>query len=153
MNPENKTEEKKSFSISTLLRKLFEDFKKGIIQNYNILLLISVIFGILLYFRSFIYLDQISLNNKGVAKIIGGANEQNMMMSPNVNNGGKNGAPKKGKSIFSGGLGIMYWLAKNILLFYLLLIFITAIPSVPIILYITVLYFVMTSMFSKLNNI
>jgi hypothetical protein len=144
----NKNEKQtKPISISNILKKLFNDFKTGVVKNYKVLILISFVFAILLCLKSSSCLDKVNnFSNKSIKQIIGGANENNGLMNNNT-------SKKKGKTIFSGGLGIMYSIAKNILLFYLLLIFITAIPSVPIILYITVLYFIMTGMFSKLNDI
>jgi len=45
------------------------------------------------------------------------------------------------------------WVIKNITLLYIFLIFLVAIPTVPAILYITLFYFIMTGVLSKLSNV
>ncbi len=69
-----------------------------------------------------------------------------------------NGSDKKKSFIskyspLSGGINIMYWIAKNIILLYLFLIFLTLIPSVPIVLYITVFYFIMSGLLGRITDI
>ena len=68
---------------------------------------------------------------------------------------GNNGGKKKSMSLnpISGGVNVMMWLVKNILLLYLFLLFITLVPSIPIILYITVFYFIMTGLVGKINSV
>ena len=156
-----KTEENKSF-----FEKLLDDFKKSIKENYKILILISIIGLLIIY----INIPKELYNNKTKNILCGGDMKTNMMKSSatsptlaksvgstGTSNGGKVNEGGKKKSIslnpISGGVDVMMWLVKNILLFYLFLLFITLIPSVPIILYITVFYFIMTGLVGKINSV
>jgi hypothetical protein len=63
---------------------------------------------------------------------------------------------KKSKLSFSpmtSGVNMMWWATKNILLFYLFLLFITVVPSLPIIAYITVFYFIISSLIGRIQTL
>jgi hypothetical protein len=146
---EIKKEEKDTRSI---LRKLYDEFKTGLAKNYKVLILITIVTLLILYL---IYPSK-NMNRN----IVGGGPQENMAMGQmNKGNGGAGNGEGKKKSFISkfsplsGGISIMSWVAQNILLLYLLLIFIVAIPSVPILLYITVFYFIMSGLFGKLYTI
>ena len=69
--------------------------------------------------------------------------------------GGDSGK-KKSKLSFSpmtSGVNMMWWATKNILLFYLFLLFITVVPSLPIIAYITVFYFIISSLIGRIQTL
>ena len=110
-----------------------------------------------------IYPNVCNIKNINRNNIVGGGPRENIAMDQMAqeqrNMGNGNAGEGKKKSFIgrfapiSGGISIMTWVAKNILLLYLVLIFIAAIPSVPILLYITVFYFIMSGMFGKLYTI
>ena len=135
--------EKESF-----LRRLYNEFKIGVKKNYKILILITIVALIIIYLN----IPEKIYNNV----MIGGDNGN----GEGKGNGGNGGNEKKKKSSFaskfsplSGGINIMYWIAQNIILFYLFLIFLVLIPSVPIVLYITVFYFIMSSLLGRISDV
>ena len=135
--------EKESF-----LRRLYNEFKIGLKKNYKILILITIVALIIIYLN----IPEKIYNNV----MIGGDNGNGEVKG----NGGNGGNEKKKKSSFaskfsplSGGINIMYWIAQNIILFYLFLIFLVLIPSVPIVLYITVFYFIMSSLLGRISDV
>ena len=154
---ENKTEEKEN---KTFFEKLWDDFKKGVKENYKTLILISIVGFLIIY---------INIPNDELCSIkMKGGNNTNMgkSMMPSASagdspqagpKGGPEGSNKKKSSMklnpLSGGINIMTWCVKNIVLFYLFLLFIVLIPSVPIVLYITVFYFIMVGLVGKLNSV
>ena len=152
----NKDDNEKS-----VIRKLYDEFKIGVNKNYKVLILISLVTLLILYM---IYPNVCNINAKNTKNttksIVGGGRNNNMMMEhgPGGENGNMESGGKKksfiGKfSPLTGGISIMSWIAKNVILLYLVLIFMVAIPSVPVLLYITVFYFIMTGMFGKLYTI
>ena len=136
----------------SFLRKLYNEFKIGVKKNYKVLILISIVALIIIYLN---IPQQISSN-----VMVGGDTGNS---GGNGENGGNkeakgNGSNKKKSfmskySPLSGGINIMYWIAQNIILFYLFLIFLTLIPSVPIVLYITLFYFIMTGLLGRITDI
>lgn len=140
---ENQIKEKENKSF---LKKLLNDFKKGVKENYKILILISIVAFLIIY---------INIPNELCNIKMKGGNNMNMPSGESS----KGGMESKKKSSFmkfnpmSGGINIMTWCIKNILLFYLFLLFITLIPSVPIVLYITVFYFIMRGLVGKINSV
>jgi len=150
---ENKTEKKENKSF---FNKLLDDFKKGFKENYKTLILISIVGFLIIY----IHRPNDELCN---IKMKGGDMRMNLgksAMSSAASESAKGGMEgNKKKSSFmklnplSGGINIMTWCVKNIVLFYLFLIFIVLIPSVPIVLYITVFYFIMVGLVGKLNTV
>ena len=146
---ENKTEterENKSF-----FEKLLDDFKKGVNENYKTLILISIVGFLIIYINRPTELCNVKMN--------GGDMRMTMAKSMMPSASGKGGMEDKKKTSFmkfnpmSGGINIMTWCVKNIVLFYLFLLFIVLIPSVPIVLYITVFYFIMVGLVGKLNSV
>ena len=79
----------------------------------------------------------------------GGENEGNM----NEEKKKKKGVLGRMASPLDGANSVMWWVIKNITLLYIFLIFLVAIPTVPAILYITLFYFIMTGVLSKLSNV
>lgn len=72
--------------------------------------------------------------------------------------GGEGGKKKRGFSTGWGspldsGVNVMWWITKNILLFYVFLLFITVVPSLPIILYITIFYFIISGLIGKIQTL
>jgi hypothetical protein len=141
----------------SIIRKLYDEFKIGVNKNYKVLILITIVTLLILYM---IYPNACNIKGINRNNIIGGGPRENISMlqeQGNMGNGNVGEGKKKsfiGKfSPLSGGISIMTWVAKNILLLYLVLIFIAAIPSVPILLYITVFYFIMSGMFGKLYTL
>jgi hypothetical protein len=147
------TEEKKSF-----FEKLWDDLKKGIKENYKVLILISIVGSLIIYINIPKELYNTSKNMSG-GDIKSNMAKQAMGSSGNSDSGskGNNGNAPKKKSMslnpISGGVNVMMWCVKNILLLYTFLLFITLIPSIPIILYITVFYFIMTGLVGKINSV
>jgi hypothetical protein len=132
----------------SFLRRLYNEFKIGLKKNYKILILITIVALIIIYLN----IPEKIYNNV----MIGGDNGN----GEGKGNGGNGGNEKKKKSSFaskfsplSGGINIMYWIAQNIILFYLFLIFLVLIPSVPIVLYITVFYFIMSSLLGRVTDV
>jgi hypothetical protein len=129
----------------SFLRRLYNEFKIGFLKNYKILILITIVALIIIYLN----IPQKIYNNV----MIGGDNENGQ---GNKGNGGNEKKKKSFASKFSplsGGINIMYWIAQNIILFYLFLIFLVLIPSVPIVLYITLFYFIMSGLLGKITNV
>jgi hypothetical protein len=132
----------------SFLRRLYNEFKIGFQKNYKILILITIVALIIIYLN----IPEKIYNNV----MIGGDNENGQSKG---NKSGNEGNEKKKKSFaskfspLSGGINIMYWIAQNIILFYLFLIFLVLIPSVPIVLYITLFYFIMTSLLGRVTDI
>jgi hypothetical protein len=129
----------------SFLRRLYNEFKIGFLKNYKILILITIVALIIIYLN----IPQKIYNNV----MIGGDNENGQ---GNKGNGGNEKKKKSFASKFSplsGGINIMYWIAQNIILFYLFLIFLVLIPSVPIVLYITLFYFIMTGLLGKITDV
>ena len=127
------------------LRRLYNEFKIGFRKNYKILILITIVALIIIYLN----IPQKIYNNV----MIGGDNENGQ---GNKGNGGNEKKKKSFASKFSplsGGINIMYWIAQNIILFYLFLIFLVLIPSVPIVLYITLFYFIMNGLLGKITDV
>jgi hypothetical protein len=74
-------------------------------------------------------------------------------------NGGESGGKQK-SSLFGGlsspltsGVNMMWWITKNILLFYVFLLFITVVPSLPIIIYITIFYFIINGLIGRIKTL
>ena len=129
----------------SFLRRLYNEFKIGFLKNYKILILITIVALIIIYLN----IPQKIYNNV----MIGGDNENGQ---GNKGNGGNEKKKKSFASKFSplsGGINIMYWIAQNIILFYLFLIFLVLIPSVPIVLYITLFYFIMSGLLGKITDV
>jgi hypothetical protein len=132
----------------SFLRKLYNDFKIGVKKNYKILILITIVALIIIYLN----IPQKLYNNV----MIGGDNGNG---EGRGNKNGNEGNDKKKKSFMSkfsplsGGINIMYWVAQNIILFYLFLIFLVLIPSVPIVLYITLFYFIMSGLLGRITDV
>jgi hypothetical protein len=137
--------EKESF-----LRRLYNEFKIGVKKNYKILILITIVALIIIY---------LNIPEKIYNNVMIGGDNGNGEGKGNGGNGGNGGNEKKKKSFaskfspLSGGINIMYWIAQNIILFYLFLIFLVLIPSVPIVLYITVFYFIMSSLLGRVTDV
>lgn len=90
------------------------------------------------------------------AKMQSASGSNSVPNTSNAGDGGDNGPKKKGSlmgSPMTSGIGIMWWILKNILLFYGFLLFITVVPSLPIILYITVFYFIINSLIGKIQTL
>ncbi len=152
-NPDNKetkeikdTEQKDSFLV-----KLYKELKKGVRENYKTLILISIVSVLIIY---------LNIPNKLYKNVmIGGDNGNGNDGSSKSSGDGEGGNEKKKKSFMSkysplsGGINIMTWIAKNIILFYLFLIFLVLIPSVPIALYMTAFYFIMSSLLGRITDV
>jgi hypothetical protein len=134
------TDEKVKESV---LRRLYNEFKIGFQKNYKILILLTIVALIIIYLN----IPQKIYNNV----MIGGENGNGEGNKGNGGNKKKSGLSKF--SPLSGGINIMFWIAQNIILFYLFLIFLVLIPSVPIVLYITLFYFIMTSLLGRVTDI
>jgi hypothetical protein len=151
---ENKTEEKEN---KTFFEKLWDDFKKGVKENYKTLILISIVGFLIIYIN--IPNDELcSIKMKGGDNTNMGKSTTPSASAGNSPKSGPEGSNKKKSSFMkfnplSGGINIMTWCVKNIVLFYLFLLFIVLIPSVPIVLYITVFYFIMIGLVGKLNSV
>lgn len=154
------TEETKEIQENkSFFQKLLDDLKKGIKENYKILILISIVGSLIIY----INIPKELYNNTTKKNLCGGDMRTNMMKSSslssntdsNTGKGNSEGGKKKSMSLnpISGGVKIMTWCIKNILLLYTFLLFITIVPSVPIILYITVFYFIMSRLVGKINSV
>jgi hypothetical protein len=157
---ENKTEEKENKSF---FEKLLDDFKKGVKENYKTLILISIVGFLIIYINIPTELCSIKMKGGDMKMNMG----KSMMPSPFDNgpssgpeggsSGGPEGGNKKKSSMklnpLSGGISIMTWCIKNIVLFYIFLLFIVLVPSVPIVLYITVFYFIMVGLVGKINSV
>lgn len=134
--------EKESF-----LRRLYNEFKIGVKKNYKILILITIVALIIIY---------LNIPEKIYNNVMIGGDNGNGEGKGNAGNGGNEKKKKSFASKFSplsGGINIMYWIAQNIILFYLFLIFLVLIPSVPIVLYITVFYFIMSSLLGRVTDV
>jgi hypothetical protein len=134
------TDEKVKESV---LRRLYNEFKIGFQKNYKILILLTIVALIIIYLN----IPQKIYNNV----MIGGENGNGEGNKGNGGNKKKSGLSKF--SPLSGGINIMFWIAQNIILFYLFLIFLVLIPSVPIVLYITLFYFIMASLLGRVTDI
>jgi hypothetical protein len=150
-NQTNEIKEEKKEKES-FLRRLYNEFKIGFKKNYKILILITIVALIIIYLN----IPQKLYNNI----MIGGDNGNGQGDSGGKGNkNGNEGGEKKKKSFMSkfsplsGGINIMYWVAQNIILFYLFLIFLVLIPSVPIVLYITIFYFIMSGLLGRITNV
>jgi hypothetical protein len=138
---DNEDKVKESF-----FRKLYNELKVGVNKNYKTLILITIVSLIIIYLN----IPQKLYTNV----MVGGDNENSSKSSGSNENKEKKKASFADKySPLSGGINVMYWLAKNIILLYLFLIFLTLIPSVPIILYITVFYFIMSGLLGRITDI
>ena len=154
---ENKTEEKENKSF---FEKLWDDFKKGVKENYKTLILISIVGFLIIYINIPTELSSIKMKGGDMKMNMG----KSMMPSASAGNspeagpkGGPEGGNKKKSSMklnpLSGGINIMTWCVKNIVLFYIFLLFIVLIPSVPIVLYMAVFYFIMIGLVGKINSV
>ncbi len=150
MEKENENENKKEGTtmidkLKYYLKKLYEEIKLGISKNCKTIILITVVSLIILYINR--------PNNKLIKTNLIGGDPNN----DGMNNGGqekkKKGLLSRVSSPLDGATSIMLWVTKNILLLYMFLIFLVAIPTVPAILYITVFYFIMTGVLSKISTI
>lgn len=141
-NPIKETNKDKKDKES-FLRRLYNEFKIGFQKNYKILILITIVALIIIYLN----IPEKIYNNV----MIGGDGENGEGNKGNGGNKKKSGLSKF--SPLSGGINIMFWIAQNIILFYLFLIFLVLIPSVPIVLYITLFYFIMTSLLGRVTDI
>ena len=134
---------------TSFLRRLYNEFKIGVKKNYKILILITIVALIITY---------LNIPEKIYTNAMIGGDNGNGEGNSGKGNGG-NGSNKKKASFaskfspLSGGINIMYWIAQNIILFYLFLIFLVLIPSVPIVLYITVFYFIMSSLLGRVTDV
>lgn len=156
--------DKEEETISSILRKNIKKHKR-------ILLLISfVALLIILIHLPKITLEQ-SLKHIGGASIpmgsmgsmsamsgmsgMGGISGMGGMGDASGNDNGGSGK-KKSKLSFSpmtSGVNMMWWATKNILLFYLFLLFITVVPSLPIIIYITIFYFIISGLIGRIQTL
>jgi hypothetical protein len=155
-NPDNKEtkEIKETEQNDSFLVKLYKELKKGVRENYKTLILISIVSVLIIY---------LNIPNKLYKNVMIGGDNGN----GNGGSGGSGGSTrnaeggneKKKKSFMSkysplsGGINIMTWIAKNIILFYLFLIFLVLIPSVPIALYMTAFYFIMSSLLGRITDV
>ena len=157
---ENQIEEEKENSIElnkkeSFLKKLWNDLKKGVKENYKMLILISLVAFLIIYINIPNELCNIKIKGGGMGMNMGMGMGKSAMSS-GEGAGGNEGKKKSSFMKFnpmSGGIKLMTWCIKNILLFYFFLLFITLVPSVPIVLYITVFYFIMKGLVGKINSV
>ena len=112
---ENKTETENQIDKNenkSFFNKLLDDFKKGVKENYKTLILISIVGFLIIYIHRPTELYDL--------KMKGGDMRMNMGKSTN-DKGGMEDKKKKSFMQFnpmSGGINIMTWCVKNIVLFY-----------------------------------
>jgi len=163
MEKEIKFQEKKK--EKSLPEVVWEQIKK----NKKILLAISLVAFLIMA----VHLPQTTarLNQSGGlpsmammkmgAKMQGAPGAAAAPEAPPAGGDGGKAAPagKKGFSMgamgspLTSGVNVMWWILKSILLFYCFLLFITVVPSLPIILYITVFYFIIKSLIGKIQTV
>ena len=158
-------ENKKSY-----LLRFYEEAKNGVKKNYKTIIFITIVSMVILYMNYNTECSSSSSNStisKKLKKMLGGDNEGDLNNNDSSSkkkdkkDDNTNSEDKKKKKGFLGKMvspldganSVMWWIAKNIALLYMFLIFLVAIPTVPAILYITLFYFIMSGMLSKLGTI
>jgi hypothetical protein len=148
-NEKNNDNKKQNF-----FERLWNELKVQVKKYYKLIILITIVSIMIMYVSSTSHIKYYQLK--------GGAGDDDEMaaMMQMYGQGDGRGGESEGKSLLSrstspmsGGIDLMWWMAKNIILVYTILLLLVLIPSVPILLYITVFYFIMKSLLGNITDV